>query len=737
MIKKITLNGIASFKEETSLETNKKINLIYGLNGTGKTTISKYLQSLSDPNKDNSETNNFEKCHIEDFDPKVQKILVYNQKFIQENFYESKTQKGVFTLQPDNKKALNEIDRAESEKQKLNEGLEQENTKNHEKNQEINKHKEKIKNKLWEINKKYVGGDRIFDKAKFLNGLKTKNNLYNYVLKINLKKTERTISHIEEELEPLLKGDNKRELLNPIDDKEKFSIIEKDDIFQKEIVGNENSTIAELITKLGNSAWVKKGLEYVKGERETCPFCQEETLRKDLIENIKNYFDESYKEDIVSLESLKRNYETLKKSLNQDDYIKDFFTEKEKLSIRNLFTNLSSIIDKNARNIDDKIGNPSTEVNLYSSTQAIKELKNFINERNKEIEKFNARIDNKTVEIEKLKNEFWEILRYGYNPYIELYKKKNKELEKEKKEIEKKIESLNNSIQEKDKIIEENQKKVTNIDEVIKAINGHLENFAIEDLKIEKHGENTYKIKRDGDEGEKIFMSLSEGEKTVISFLYFFELCKGMQDRGDTKKKIIVIDDPISSLSHIYVLNVAQLIKQEFTNVVEYGEKNYILKNDKYDQIFILTHNLYFFYELADTNHGRREAIQFFFRLRKNKKTSSINLMKYSEFQSDYEDYWDIIKNNENTALVANCMRNILEYFFGFIEREKPADILNQNQNSLKDNVFYRYINKSSHSFPLEKPFDKKTVNIGKLKECFESVFTKTGYENHYKKMMK
>ena len=44
--------------------------------------------------------------------------------------------------------------------------------------------------------------------------------------------------------------------------------------------------------------------------------------------------------------------------------------------------------------------------------------------------------------------------------------------------------------------------------------------------------------------------------------------------------------------------------------------------------------------------------------------------MKYSGFQSDYEDYWDIIKNDENTALVANCMRNILEYFFGFIERK-------------------------------------------------------------------
>ena len=36
MINKITLDNIASFKKSDSLETDKKINLIYGLNGTGK-----------------------------------------------------------------------------------------------------------------------------------------------------------------------------------------------------------------------------------------------------------------------------------------------------------------------------------------------------------------------------------------------------------------------------------------------------------------------------------------------------------------------------------------------------------------------------------------------------------------------------------------------------------------------------------------------------------------------------
>ncbi|PSD44229.1 hypothetical protein C7E23_03125 [Elizabethkingia anophelis] len=43
MITKINLNNVASYKSHTTLETDKKINLIYGLNGTGKSTLSNFL----------------------------------------------------------------------------------------------------------------------------------------------------------------------------------------------------------------------------------------------------------------------------------------------------------------------------------------------------------------------------------------------------------------------------------------------------------------------------------------------------------------------------------------------------------------------------------------------------------------------------------------------------------------------------------------------------------------------
>ncbi|WP_261641142.1 AAA family ATPase [Erwinia mallotivora] len=56
-----------------------------------------------------------------------------------------------------------------------------------------------------------------------------------------------------------------------------------------------------------------------------------------------------------------------------------------------------------------------------------------------------------------------------------------------------------------------------------------------------------------------VFGSLSEGEKTLIAFLYFLETCTGRKSRDDNdqRKRLIVIDDPISSLSQNYVFEIA------------------------------------------------------------------------------------------------------------------------------------------------------------------------------------
>ena len=95
MISKIKLQKVASYGESPAvLETDKQINLIYWLNWTWKTTISKYFQ--------NREGSDFSHCSIEGL--KNEKILVYNENFIHDNFYQD-TQKGIFSLNAENKEA--------------------------------------------------------------------------------------------------------------------------------------------------------------------------------------------------------------------------------------------------------------------------------------------------------------------------------------------------------------------------------------------------------------------------------------------------------------------------------------------------------------------------------------------------------------------------------------------------------------------------------------------------------
>lgn len=87
---------------------------------------------------------------------------------------------------------------------------------------------------------------------------------------------------------------------------------------------------------------------------------------------------------------------------------------------------------------------------------------------------------------------------------------------------------------------------------------------------------------------DNIFRSLSEGEKTLIAFLYFLEKCRGKDRRDDidTRDKLIVIDDPISSLSNNYIFEIASLIQHN------------IIKTKLAKKIIILTHNLFFFQEM-------------------------------------------------------------------------------------------------------------------------------------------
>ena len=81
-------------------------------------------------------------------------------------------------------------------------------------------------------------------------------------------------------------------------------------------------------------------------------------------------------------------------------------------------------------------------------------------------------------------------------------------------------------------------------------------------------------------------------------------------------------------------------------------------------------------------------------------------------------------------------MRNIIEYFFNFIEKTDLNNLFQKPKLQLtKYQAFYRYINRESHSLG-QNIFDFKEFNYDDFREAFMLVFAESGYIDHYKKMI-
>lgn len=82
-------------------------------------------------------------------------------------------------------------------------------------------------------------------------------------------------------------------------------------------------------------------------------------------------------------------------------------------------------------------------------------------------------------------------------------------------------------------------------------------------------------------------------------------------------------------------------------------------------------------------------------------------------------------------------MRNIIEYFFNFVEKQDLNNVFQKKEmQNNRYQAFNRYMNRESHSLG-QNIFDIKEFNYQDFKDAFAELFKVTGYENHYKKMIR
>ncbi|RZT89665.1 wobble nucleotide-excising tRNase [Azospira oryzae] len=721
MITEIRMDAVASFKHATSLETDKKINLVYGLNGTGKSTISNFLYEPDAPD--------FISCSKVTAD--TTPVLVYNQNFIKDNFFIADNLKGIFSLAKENKEAEQKIAEGTKKQIELEQSLQSKRSDKEKINQAFLNQKQQAMEEVWDIKKTYAGGDRVLEYC--LKGLMgKKETLFEHLLTIPKPTSEPTrgIQDLRKDVDAL-KGDdsNPLQLLSKIEFQAHH--IESDKIFGTAILGNSDSEVALLIEQLGNADWVKQGVDFLPNEVSDagvqCPFCQEMTITKKFVEGVRFYFDESYQKQLDTLISMQKKYQIAIESLPEISAFLDHpFAEKHKDTLSSKYKLLVTTIRNNAGYIGEKIRSPKAPVALTDTSSFAADFNLEISAINKAINEYNQKLQNRDASLTNLKGEFWLIMRWQYNQTVSRFEQDLQATNQKLKSLDIEIVKINSELGKIKEQITEAQKQTVNVEAAVDAINAGLLDLGIADFSVKKHSNSLYRVVRAG--GDKdAFQSLSEGEKMMISFLYFCELCKGKSSVDDTHtQRIVVIDDPISSLSHIFVFNVGRLIRTVFFN------------DERFCQVIVLTHSLYFFYELTETNHDRRKENQKLFRLTKTSSGSVIQEMKYEEIQNDYQAYWSVINDHSQPpALIANCMRNIIEYFFNFVRKKDLNNVFQMPElQDAKYQAFCRYINRESHSLG-QNIIDMKEFDYSTFKDGLRLIFEQTGYPDHYKAMSK
>lgn len=728
MIKQIDIKNVATYDNQgVQFDDLKKVNFIYGANGCGKTTISNFIHDNSDPK--------FRNCSLTWQNALPLKGLVYNKEFRERNFGKGKLS-GVFTLGEATAEQITEIQtKTEELKAIKSDGIQKRETLEKQKAE-----KEKLENDFKEtawtkVYKKYENDFKeaygSHQKEPFKNKLLQEFSSNNVQIE--------TLENLKEKAEIIFGEQPQR-----IDEINQISFdriveIEAIEIWKKIIVGKADVDISKLIQRLNINDWVNQGREYI--EDKTCPFCQQKTITDDFKTQIESFFDEAYINDIKLLKDLKLEYTSLTQNiinlLNGIEVNQKAFSN-TKIDADKFSAYLKTLISQNVANneyLNNKIKEPSRSVEPISTKEQLDLIAELINQANIEIKKHNNIVTNYATEKNNLIKAIWKYLIEQYRTDTTTFNSKKDSLEKGIANIEIQYKAKQGEYRKLDADIKNLNKNVTSIQPTIDEINRILKSYGFLNFEIvPTEEEGFYQIQRE--DGSIAEATLSEGEITFITFLYYLQLTKGGISKDEVNnERVLVIDDPISSLDSNVLFVVSTLIKD-------------IIKNIKADigdvrQLILLTHNVYFHKEVSFID-GRTKTCNRtnFWILRKNDKVTGLQSFKMNNpIQSSYELLWQELKSDEvkSTLSIQNIMRRIIENYFKLLGKYGDDDLILKFETKEQQEIcrsLISWINDGSHSINDDLYVELQDRTIEVYKNVFKDIFILTNHQGHYNMMM-
>ncbi|KFC19190.1 AAA family ATPase [Chryseobacterium sp. FH1] len=747
MITKLQLNNVATYKDLVEINDLKKVNFFFGNNGCGKSTIARLFYNYS---QNEVPLYPFNNSSIDGFNKDEEEILVFDYDFIQNNFYLNPELSGIFSLDEKNE----EIDKIiEAEYQNVTNTEKSISEKKDEKQKLTNLKNQANKNILedcWIYNKQF---EEDFNK---INLGKRKEPFYEKLNEINQTEySSKKLNYITEKykkyyLEELNKIENNISFknFNTILDFEK----EFNNALEEIIIGSNDVPIAFIINQLNNSSWVKQGINFLDKNKEVqdCPFCQQKTIDKNLLNQFEKYFDTTREEKIKNIQELYYSYTDILSSFESN---LEALIEKDlvKFDVLKIQKQLSDILTKNEKEVQTKIENPNEKKKLES----LESLKIEIEKVNEIIRIHNEDVDNIKLNQQELTDEIWKYISHQVKDKINSFKINNDSNSKQIKKLDTEIKVFEDAKIDSNSKIKEWQSQTVNTQKAVDNINDLLLKNNFTGFKIEKNeSENNitkyYILREDETSGNHVFKTLSEGEKNFIAFLYFYQLCLGTNDtENSTKKKIIVIDDPVSSMDSQVLFFVSTLIRKLIAPKGGVGGGK-IFKNENLEQAFILTHNSYFFKEVSFYQRLIYKDEVLFKKVSKRNNKTLIEDIGYSNI-NDYGLLWREVKlenSDKITISLLNNMRRIIESysnFMGYISGSNLWNLLStldldeESTEYLVCVSFLSNINDESHKVAINDEMyynrlcdESRQIAMDSLKLFFE----KLNASSHYEMMM-
>ncbi|MBO9535959.1 AAA family ATPase [Herbaspirillum sp.] len=439
--------------------------------------------------------------------------------------------------------------------------------------------------------------------------------------------------------------------------------------------------IQELLNETALQAWVKQGIPLHKDKRDTCAFC-----RQNLPHDIWQVLDSHFSKESSDLES---SIDSCLTSVNSEiqaiagflTLTGDKFYAEEKVSFeankksladclkvyKQDLEALKTALDSRKRSLFQPVAMPAPKHDAAAIQKCADDINDLITKSN-----------GRTSSLEKDKDSAREALRLtdvasfigditydteltriaGLKTDADTANTTYTDAEAEIVKLEADVTRLQG--QQKDE-----RKGAERVNSLLNHFFGH-DGIKLEAKDNAEKSAVKFEITRDG----KSAYNLSEGECSLIAFCYFIAKLEEPDSKG--KDLIIYIDDPISSLdgNHIFFMFslIESLIAKPFKNLD--GSNGY-----RYSQLFISTHNLDFLKYLkrlsipkkkVPAGEGKTKSVDDneHFMVERNGPTSNIMLMP--SYLKDYITEFNYLFHQIYKCRNQDAAQGAHEPFYGF-----------------------------------------------------------------------